>query len=133
MQVRGCYFGKWGPSLLDQGRFFFLATPCSMRDLSSLSVCERAKSLQSCLTLCDPMDCSLPNSSVCGILQARILEWVACPPPGDLPDPAIEPACLLSPALAGTFFTTSTTWEAPVLLLLLLLSRFSRVRLCVTP
>ena len=31
---------------------------------------------QSCLTLCDPMDCSLPGSSVHGILQARILEWV---------------------------------------------------------
>ena len=38
-----------------------------------------AKSLQSCLTLCDPMDCSLPGSSVLGILQARILEWVAMP------------------------------------------------------
>ena len=36
-----------------------------------------AKSLQSCLTLCDPRDCSLPGSSVHGILQARILEWVA--------------------------------------------------------
>ena len=34
-----------------------------------------AKSLQSCLTLCDPIDCSLPGSSVPGILQARILEW----------------------------------------------------------
>ena len=32
---------------------------------------------QSCPTLCDPMDCSLPGSSVCGILQARILEWAA--------------------------------------------------------
>ena len=32
---------------------------------------------QSCLPLCDPMDCSLPGSSICGILQARILEWVA--------------------------------------------------------
>ena len=32
---------------------------------------------QSCLTLCDPMDCSLPGSSVHGILQARTLEWVA--------------------------------------------------------
>ena len=32
---------------------------------------------QSCLTLCDPMDCSLPGSSVHGILQVRILEWVA--------------------------------------------------------
>ena len=36
-----------------------------------------AKSLQSCPTLCDPMDCSLPGSSVHGILQARVLEWVA--------------------------------------------------------
>ena len=38
-----------------------------------------AKSLQLCLTLCDPMDCSLPSSSVHGILQARILVWVAMP------------------------------------------------------
>ena len=37
----------------------------------------RAKSLQSCPTLCDPMDCSPPGSSVHGIFQARILEWVA--------------------------------------------------------
>ena len=36
-----------------------------------------AKSLQSCPTLCDPMDCSLPGFSVHGILQARKLEWVA--------------------------------------------------------
>ena len=36
-----------------------------------------AKSPQSCLTLCDPIDCSLPDSSVHGIPQARILEWVA--------------------------------------------------------
>ena len=37
----------------------------------------RAKSFQSCLTLCDPLDCSLPGSSVHGIFQAKILEWVA--------------------------------------------------------
>ena len=36
-----------------------------------------AKSLQSCPTLCDPIDCSLPGSSVHGIFQARVLEWVA--------------------------------------------------------
>ena len=36
-----------------------------------------SKSLQSCLTLCDPIDCSWPDSSVQRILQARILEWVA--------------------------------------------------------
>ena len=46
------------------------------------------------------------------ILQARILEWVMCCLPGDLPDPGIEPASLMSPALAGSFFITSTTWEA---------------------
>ena len=58
------------------------------------------------------MDHSPPGSSVHGILQARILECVACPPPGDLPNPGIKPATLMSPALAGQFFTTSATWEA---------------------
>ena len=41
--------------------------------------CMCANLLQSCLTLCDPMDCSLPGSSVHGILKAKILEWVAMP------------------------------------------------------
>ena len=50
-----------------------------------------AKLLQSCLTLCDPMDGSTPGSSVQGILQARILEWVAMPSSRDLPDPGIKP------------------------------------------
>ena len=53
-----------------------------------------AKSLQSCLTLYDPVDCSPPSSSVHRILQAGILEWVAIPPPGDLPNPRIEPMSL---------------------------------------
>jgi len=43
----------------------------------SVSSAAAAKLLQSCLTLCDPTDGSLPGSSVPGILQARILEWVA--------------------------------------------------------
>ena len=72
-----------------------------------------AQLLQSCPTLCHPVDYSLPGSSVHGILQARIY-WTGlpCPPPGDLPDPGIQPASLMSPALAGRFFTTSATWEA---------------------
>ena len=37
-----------------------------------------------------------------------------CPPPEDLPNPGIEPMSLTSPALAGGFFTTNTTWEAPI-------------------
>ena len=47
------------------------------------------KAAQSCPTLCDPID-----YTVHGILQARILEWVACLSPGDLPDPGIEPGSL---------------------------------------
>jgi len=50
----------------------------------------------SCLTLCDPMDHSPPGSSVHGILQARILEWVAIPFSRDLPNPGIATG---SPAL----------------------------------
>ena len=127
---------------------------------------------QSCLTLCYPVDCSPPGSSVHGIFQARILErvaiyarnlllkrekkkniyiyipcmlrhfspvqlcatlWtVACqvplfvgfsrqeywsgspfPSPGELPNPGIKPMSLMCPALAGGFFTTKATWEAP--------------------
>ena len=75
-------------------------------------MCVHAKSLQSCPTLCNAMDYSLPGSSIHGILQARILEWVAMPSPGDPPDPGIELTSLTSPALAGGFFTTSSTWEA---------------------
>ena len=45
-----------------------------------------------------------------GILQARILEWVAMPPPGDLSNSGIKPPSLMAPALAGGFFTTGTTW-----------------------
>ena len=67
---------------------------------------------QSSLILCDPMDCSPPGSSVHGILQARILERVAFPPPGDLPDPGIEPTSLTSPTLPGGFFTTGATCKA---------------------
>ena len=52
------------------------------------------------------MNCSPPGSSVHGILQTKTLEWVAIPSPGHLPDPGIEPGSLVSPALAGEFFTT---------------------------
>ena len=45
-----------------------------------INLCGGAKSLQSCLTLCDPVDYSPPGSSVHEILQARILKWVAMPP-----------------------------------------------------
>ena len=53
---------------------------------------------QLCLTLCDPMDCSLPGCSVHGFLWARILECVAILFLGDLPNPGAESR---SPELAG--------------------------------
>ena len=77
-------------------------------------IAMRAKSIQSCLTLCDHMDCNPPVSPVRGILQARILVWAAYPPPEDLPDPGIKLTSLMSPALTDGFFNTSTTWEAPL-------------------
>ena len=77
-----------------------------------LSKCVRAKSIQLCLILCDPMDCSPPGSSVHGNLHSRILEWIVMPSLRYLPDPGIEPMSLMIPALAGRFFITNATWEA---------------------
>ena len=66
----------------------------------------RAKSLQFCLTLCNPMDCNPPGSSVHGILQARMLEWVAIPFSSGSSRPRFQTMALISPELAGRFFTT---------------------------
>ena len=70
---------------------------------------------QSCPTLCNPMDCSLPGSSGHGILQARILEWVAIYFfRGSTWLGEIQPTSLASPALAGGFFTTEPPGKAQV-------------------
>ena len=58
------------------------------------------------------MSDSLPDFFIQGILQARILEWVLFPPPGDLLHSGIESTSLMFPALAGKFFTTSATCES---------------------
>ena len=63
-----------------------------------------ALSRESSLTPCDPMHCRPPGSSAIGIFQARILEWVAIPTPGDLPDPGFKPTSPETPAFAGRFF-----------------------------
>ena len=78
-------------------------------DYCYLMSCMRAKSLQSCLTLCDPFDCQAPPSM--GFSKQEYWSGLPCPP-GDLPNPGVEPASLMSSALAGRFFTTGTTWEA---------------------
>ena len=76
--------------------------PCKKKDACVLS---RFSCVRLCATLWT-IASQAPLSM--RILQARILEWVAMPPPGDLLNPGIEPR---SPALAGGFFTASATWE----------------------
>ena len=67
---------------------------------SYMHTCVCAKLLQLCLTLCDPMNCSPPDSSVHWILQAIILEWKPFPSPEDLPNPGVNSG---SPALQADF------------------------------
>ena len=65
--------------------------------------------MRSCLTHCDLMDCSPPGSSVHGILQTRILKWVAMPFSKGSSQPRDQ--IQVSASLAARFFTTSATWE----------------------
>ena len=58
--------------------------------------------------------CQAPLSSQASLGVSRQEYWneLLCLPPGDLPNPGTEPLSLVAPAVSGTFFTTSTTWEA---------------------
>ena len=77
-----------------------------------IHMCVHAKLLQSCPTVCDPMDYSLPGSlSVHGIFQARILEWLPIAYSRGFSQPRDQ---TLSPALADGFFTVRTTREAHI-------------------
>ena len=78
-------------------------------DLKYNRLCMRAKSLQSCLTLGDHMDCSTPGFSVHGILQARIMEWVAMSSSRGSSNPGIKPR---SPALQADSLPSWATREA---------------------
>ena len=62
--------------------------------------------LQSCLTLCDPMGCSSPGSSVHGISRQEYWSGLPFSPPRDLPNPGTEPTSPVASTLAGGFFTT---------------------------
>ena len=71
---------------------------CKDMTKEGLKSVVKVKVAQLCPTLCDPMDCI-----VHGILQARILEWIAFPSPGDLPNSGIK---LKVSHIAGRFFTS---------------------------
>ena len=74
--------------------------------------CMHPQSFQSCLTLCDPVDCSLPGSSVHGILQARILKWVVISSSRESSPPRNQTLVSCSSFIAGGFFTTEPPWKS---------------------
>ena len=120
----------WGPCLYPQQSYLPKTTTCPCRghflllfNLHSFHLLvtlpqfsfEAAVYVRSvahsCLSLCGPMDCHQAPLSMDFSRQAY---WskLAFPTPGDLPSPGTEPTFLMSPALAGRFFTTIATWEA---------------------
>ena len=71
--------------------------------------------LQSCLTLGNPVDCSLPGSTVHRLLQARILKWVAMPSSRGSSPPKDGTHISYVSCMADGFSTASTAWEAPIM------------------
>ena len=109
----------------------FICSRCNANALPPGHIaCVCAKSLWSCSSLCDPMDCSPPACSVHGILQARTLEWVAISFSSVSSWPR-DQTCLY--CIDPTMIKHVGSPYVVLLLLLLLLSRFSCVRLCETP
>ena len=80
-----------------------------LRAPSDSALCVKVLVSQSCPTICNPMDCSLPGSSVPGILKAGILEWIAIPFPRGSSRPRVQTwvSCII-----GRFFTICATREA---------------------
>ena len=78
----------------------------------SYHLCTYAKSLQSRLTFCHPMDRSPPGSLSLEFSRQESWSGLPFPSPEDLPGPGIKPTSFRSPVLAGRFFTISATWEA---------------------
>ena len=86
---------------------FDFSHSCNEGSIASLDVCylNACMQLQSCPTLCDPMDCNPPASSDHGILQARILEWVVRPSSRGTPRPRDQTYDSFISCTAGGFFT----------------------------
>ena len=108
--VLSCCSGHWRDvsvvETLSFGRCVFSQQKQAEQTLSCL---VKVLFAQLCLILCDPIDCSPPGSSVHGILQARILEWVAISFSRGSSRPGVQPQVF---CIAGRFFTFSATREA---------------------
>ena len=79
--------------------------------LNVLCVLSRFSHVQFCAT---PWAAACQNPLSMGFFNQEHWSGLPCPPPGNFPDPGIKLTSLMSPALAGGFFTTSATWEAPI-------------------
>ena len=91
----------------------FHLSACLDSSLTKQMSCVCAKLLQLCLTLCNPLDPSPSGSTIYGILQARILEWVAIPSSKGSSRPRdLNLQLLRLLHWQAGFFTTSTSWEA---------------------
>ena len=95
--------GEWGPITITR----WWSSACK---ISIFLV--RAKLLQSCLTVWDSMG-HTPQAPLSPMRFFCKDYWslLPCPPPGNLPNPGLEPASLMSPALVGRFFTSSAIWQ----------------------
>ena len=107
-------YGAWGCKELDMTEYAQAHARTHTHTHTHTHACTCAKSLQLCLTVCNLMGHSPPGSSVLGLLQARILEWVAMPSFRGSPWPRNWTMSVTSPSLAVWFFTTSATWEAHI-------------------
>ena len=92
------------PSMISELHLQFFLT-FKFRNCTIVPACSMT---QECPTLCDPVHCSPRGSSVHGIFQARIPEWVAISYTRDLSDPGTKTGFHTFPALAGGFFTTES-------------------------
>ena len=100
--------GRWGWKFQMPNRgLVFLVTRGSYHPRT------HSKLLQSCLTFCHPMDHSPPVSLSLEFSRQESRSGLPFSSPEDLPDSGIKPTSFRSPVLAGGFFTTSPTWEAP--------------------
>ena len=93
------------PSTLKEKNFLELHTKIPKLTMYHISA-------QSCPTLCGPMDCSPQAPLPMEFSRQEYWSGAPFPTPGDLPDPGIKPASLVSPAMVGGFFTNSVTWKA---------------------
>ena len=88
-----------------------LAKPSAAQQICSCA-CRSAQSLSRVPLFATPGTAARQATLSKGFSRQEYWSGLPCPPPGDRPDPGIELQSLLSPALTGGFFTTSTTWEA---------------------